>query len=375
MNRTPAIDDLAELLEALGANTPVADDRLKAYATFREKVRAMLPSGNDLAAYKLRLLGERAIEAVEAKFRSMAKTAEVSRANIWQDVAAISASWTAPKPVGQTARALFDSNEAQDLSPANSGIAGRARIVLSLWLRSLKADAEADRFGYIWLLLEPILHIALMVAATMFLHSDTVFDMPAVPFAILGVAAWMCFRTAALAGLFGGGAMTLQLDHPVVRPFDVIFAKSLNGLFVYGVVCMIMMAGCIAAGLTNLPDDPLRLAASFAGIWLMGLTYGVIVGSLQLRYNGVRRVNALALRIIAILSGLLYVTEQLPQEFQAPLTWNPLIHVIQFLRSAWFIEYESTDASLAFAAAALGLLTLLALACLTIDAKRPGATR
>jgi capsular polysaccharide transport system permease protein len=113
----------------------------------------------------------------------------------------------------------------------------------------------------------------------------------------------------------------------------------------------------------------------FIVVWLMGLFYGVVANSLLLLYPGYRRVNGFVIRLIAIMSGLFYVSEQLPDPVKNVMLLNPLLHIVQFARSFWFYGYQTRDASAAYVLFWLLGLGLLSLACFTRDEKRPETVR
>lgn len=369
-----AAEAFARQLAELGGDQPDRERRREAYAVLRscaEIEAARLGVG---AGYRLRLAAEHAIMANEAAHMAVEPARKLDMAAVWREVEALAQAVPSPPPPGSAAGALFSSGFRGDGAQRPSGritVFRRLLIIVALWLRAMKSDAAADRIGYAWFLLEPIMSVGFITVVALLLHAPYVFDMPAYPFAILGVISWDTFRFAAMAAMSNGGTIIHQMDHPPVRRFDVIVAKALNGFVIYSLVGMIMMGSAIALDFTTLPEDPLLLVGAFLLVWLLGLSYGAVVGSLQMRYGGVRRVNSILLRTVALTSGLFYVTEQLPPDLQVFVIWNPLIHLVQIIRSAWFVEYDSVDASLPYVAIWLGGLMILALMCMTVDERRP----
>jgi capsular polysaccharide transport system permease protein len=76
----------------------------------------------------------------------------------------------------------------------------------------------------------------------------------------------------------------------------------------------------------------------------------------------VLRVYTLFTRALFFVSGVMFVSEQFAPEYRVYLIWNPMLHLLQLVRSAYFVEYESTDANPAFALAFVVLLLLAGLA-------------
>ncbi|OUD10467.1 hypothetical protein BVC71_02930 [Marivivens niveibacter] len=218
--------------------------------------------------------------------------------------------------------------------------------IWSLWIQSTHRDGTMDRIGYLWLLADPMIHVLIICAIPFFLHSDTVDDMPVLPFGVIGACFLMTFRMAATGAMSGGGALLPQLDHPTVSRFDVIVARALHSLAVYTLIGIFLMSLIVLFGRGDLPAN-LPIVLLFLVLnWCIGLAYGTIFHALIGIYSGFRRINGFTIRFIALSSGTFYISEQLPDTLRQIVLMNPLLHSVQFARSYWFYEYKSSDASL-----------------------------
>lgn len=251
----------------------------------------------------------------------------------------------------------------------------RFSIILSLWLRSISFEASQDRIGYLWLVLDPLIHVLIICIVPLLLHDSQVADMNTFPFAIIGACYWLTFRAAATGALAGGGILKPQMSHPSVRRFDIILARGLSALVVYFFVGTALIFVTAYMGLSEFPVHLPIFVISFIVSWMFGMAYGIILHSLVLRYPGVRRINGFLIRFIAFTSGLFYVTEQLPDHIAAIFLWNPLLHVVQIARSAWFFTYKSRDADPIYVFYCLMAIILLSLACIIVDERRPESVR
>ena len=251
----------------------------------------------------------------------------------------------------------------------------RLRIILSLWLRAINFEASQDRIGYLWLVLDPLVHVLIICAVPLFLHAGQIADMNTFPFAVIGACFWLTFRTAATGALSGGGVLKLQLEHPLVRRFDIIVARALSSIIVYFFVGSALMFAAAFAELCTFPVNLPLFLVYFVMVWVMGLSYGIIMHSLAQHYPGVRRINGFMIRVIAFTSGLFYVSEQLPDEIAKIMLWNPLLHIVQLARSCWFYDYTTRDGMPAYALYWMLAMVTLALASLVLDERRPETVR
>ncbi|UVK48504.1 hypothetical protein BPNPMPFG_007887 (plasmid) [Mesorhizobium sp. AR07] len=237
----------------------------------------------------------------------------------------------------------------------------------ALWGLRFHTDMNSDRLGMFWWLVEPLLHVILITFATLLLHGGEVFDMPAFPFAVIGVIVWLTFRTTFLAALAGPGALVHLIDHPDVSRFDVIVGTSVKGVIVNSCIGIVMLGGCVAARVTRLPENPLMFAGALASTAALGLGSGLIAYHGSLYYPGLRKIYVMILRIIATFSGLFFVSEQVPGEYAAYVLWNPILHLSQFARSGWFYTYDSTDASFVYVFSFLCATLAIGFGCAVMD--------
>ncbi|MEO0030545.1 MAG: hypothetical protein RIS94_303 [Pseudomonadota bacterium] len=349
------------------------EDRLACYARLRAEVAVDLPA-DPADAFTRRLAVEYAIRDIERRFEVGADSNATS--SVWDMVDPTSPEYALSQTprLREPVRRLFEVTEREG-SRRSTGVFYRMRVMLSLWLRAINHEASQDRIGYIWLILDPLIHVMIICFVSLFIHPRNIYDMPSYPFGVVGACFWLTFRTAVTGTMFGGGVLRPQLEHPVIRRFDIMMARALNAPIVYIGVGAFLMGLAMWLNLTTWPVNLPGFMACFLTVWLMGLFYGTLVNSLILHYPGFRRVNGFVIRLIAIMSGLFYVSEQLPEPMRGLMLLNPLIHIVQLARTCWFATYHTRDADPLYVLFWFLALGLLALTCLTLDEKRPETVR
>lgn len=262
---------------------------------------------------------------------------------------------------------------AQKHTRPSAGIRSLSRhitTILSMWLHGLNRDASMDRIGYVWLVLDPLIQILVICVIPVLIQPDYLYDMAIFPFAVIGACFWLAFRTAAIGAIAGGGVLKQQLEHPSIRRFDIIVARSVNAFVNYFVAGFVLLSISIFTQLTDGPQNFPVLMLCFATVWVMGISFGIIANSLIGLYPGLSRIIIYSLRFIALMSGLFYAPEQLPEWVAEIFLYNPLLQVIQLARSAWFFEYTTMDANIVYIMFWAASLIFLALICLRADESR-----
>ncbi|HEX4111622.1 MAG TPA: hypothetical protein VH020_03725, partial [Stellaceae bacterium] len=189
----------------------------------------------------------------------------------------------------------------------------------------------------------------------------SVLDMPTLPFLILGIGGWHMMRT-----------MTLKLGYELTRdrhlarlePVDTLAiaaAKALELAFSYTAVVTAALAWIDFTGGDPGPRDLLGVAYYWSLLAISGVGLGLLLNLCRHYLPGVSLLAMPVFRIGFFFSGVVVVSEQFPERVRALLLWNPVLHIMQLLRTDYFVQYRSQDAMPAVAG--LFALTVLFLGC------------
>jgi capsular polysaccharide transport system permease protein len=131
------------------------------------------------------------------------------------------------------------------------------------------------------------------------------------------------------------------LHFPVVKSFDVILARGIVEIVTAFWVTAIFCAILFIFGVDVMPIYPQEaLLAIFATIYL-----GFSIGFLGAVFFKVFRPWIVVVIILMIGmyagSGALFLPSALPQWVQDYLWWNPLLHSVEWLRTAYYDGYGS----------------------------------
>ena len=134
------------------------------------------------------------------------------------------------------------------------------------------------------------------------------------------------------------------------------------------VVFFILLASAHALGFDIRIEDPLTVLFALGCLAMTGFGLGAIFAALVPLVRSVQQIVPIAAgRPLFFTSGLFFTAEMLPKNIREILLLNPLFHMVEWLRSAFFIEFESQYSSVGYAFGtaivvfALGMLTLRAL--------------
>ena len=244
-------------------------------------------------------------------------------------------------------------------------LATQGRIVHAIMLREIKSRFGRQKMGYLWAVLEPAAFTAIFALFFAIGHQTAPSGMPVVPFMITGFAPFFLFRGTMTQSMGAVETNRVLLTFSQVTPTDLVLARALLETATMIVVLFLLLGVAHALGFDVAIDNPLAMFAALGCLAATGLGLGAFFAALAPFVRSMPQiVSIIAGRPLFFVSGLFFTAEMLPGNVRDLLLLNPLLHMIEWLRSSVFVEFESRYVSVEYALGsalcllALGLLML-----------------
>lgn len=252
-----------------------------------------------------------------------------------------------------------------------SAAATQGRVVHALMLRETKSRFGRQKLGYLWALLEPTAFVALFAIMFSYARQSAPSGMPVVPFMITGIAPFMLFRNTMTQTMGAIETNRVLLAFPQIKLLDLVLARALLEIATLTVVFFLILAGAHALGYTIKIENPLLVLFVLTCLAITGFGLGAVFAALVPFARSMPQiVSILAGRPLFFISGLFFTAEMMPTGVREFLLLNPILHMIEWLRSAFFVEFESRHASVEYALAGALVSAFLGLVMLRGLGKR-----
>lgn len=205
--------------------------------------------------------------------------------------------------------------------------------VRALFLRELQTRFGQYRLGYLWILLEPALHIGLMLI----LFARISHVIPGINFEVFlvnGIIPFFLFRATVSQSLGAVQANQGLFSYRPVKPIDTLIARSFLELFLYFVAYLFFSAILLWLGFTM----SFEAIPTLLGYWglLFLLSFGLalifmVIGDISHELN---KFLPMLFLVLYFLSAVMYTIHLVPIEYQKYLLWNPIIHLLELMRHA-----------------------------------------
>lgn len=241
-------------------------------------------------------------------------------------------------------------------------------VTLGVWraliLREAEAKLFASRVSWIWVLVEPVLHVAYLMVLYSVIRVHKVGDLDTAIWIMVGLQSYFIFRKTAdgVANTVSGNSALFAYRQ--VKPVDTLISRALLEGVMNVIASMLLIALITIWGYVFQPDDLLFMLLAFFEMWLLGLGFGMIVSASTALVPEVRLLLQVLLRPLYLISGVIFPISTLSKPIREMLMLNPVAHGVEMARQGISHAYRAvpeTNPFYLFICSCLLFLTGLAL--------------
>ncbi|WP_458722371.1 ABC transporter permease [Shimia sp. W99] len=212
---------------------------------------------------------------------------------------------------------------------------------MALILREMAATYGRSPGGYVWAIIEPVAAIALMSFVFSFILRSPSLGSNFPIFYATGFLPFVMYSSVS-----GQIAKAIQyskplLTYPAVTFMDALLARFLLNTLTHLLVMFIVIDGIIT--FFNL-NPILNWPAIFTAIAMavaMAVSVGVLNCYLASSFPLWERLWAVLTRPMFILSGVLFIPENVPARFRDIYMLNPVAHITSEMRKGFYATYDA----------------------------------
>ena len=224
------------------------------------------------------------------------------------------------------------------------------RNVMALILREMSTRYGRTPGGYLWGVFEPFFAIMILSIGFSLLLRSPSLGTSFLLFYSTGYLILNLYTTLSAATMNAIKFSSSLLRFPAVSWIDAVIARfilnSLTGIMIMIVLLTTVMISTDTRAAVDL--RPIVEATMLA--MLMGLGIGTLILIPAGLYPLFNLIWGVITRPLMIMSGVIYIYEDLPRFAQNILWYNPLIHLTGLMRSGFYPTYSATYVSIPYVA-------------------------
>ncbi|EAR49441.1 putative cell surface polysaccharide export ABC-2 transporter permease protein [Oceanicola granulosus HTCC2516] len=219
------------------------------------------------------------------------------------------------------------------------------RTITALILREMATRYGRSPGGYIWAILEPAGMVAFLSLGFSLMLRSPPLGTSFLLFYATGMLPFTYYNTMQKSASRSLSYSKALLTYPIVTWIDAVLARIiLNGMTGL-LVGYIVIGTVLALSDTRATVEFGPALEAYTMAWMIGVGVGLVNCVLLSFFALWNTVWSIVTRPMFIVSGVLFLYEDLPQAAQAVVWWNPVMHVTGLMRTAVYPMYEATYVS------------------------------
>lgn len=217
-------------------------------------------------------------------------------------------------------------------------------VAVSVWkalfLREATGRLAASRVAWLWILLEPAVHIAFLMVIFGVVRHQVRQDANIEVFVFVGVWGFFLVRNIAQRGMEAINANQALFSYRQVKPVDTVMVRATVEALLYVVVGAMLLIALALLDIDVRPADPMLAMWSAFLLWALGLGLGLLFSVIGTQLPGLGKLIRLAFTPLYFLSAVMYSVSRLPRGIREVVLLNPITHGLEAMRGGWFAAYH-----------------------------------
>ncbi len=221
------------------------------------------------------------------------------------------------------------------------------QVALSVWralfLREAVSRLSASRTAWLWLLLEPMVHIGFLMFVFSVIRVRVVGGIETAVWLMVGMLAYFMFRRSAMQAMNAVKSNRALFNYRQVKPVDTVLVRAALEGFLMLIVSLMLLAVGLFIGLDIEFEAPVLAISVLLGLWLVGLGFGLITSVLTVLVEEMGNIVGLIMTPLYLASGVIFPISSAPQPYQSWLMYNPVAQGVEGMRCAFASYYHAAE--------------------------------
>jgi capsular polysaccharide transport system permease protein len=211
----------------------------------------------------------------------------------------------------------------------------------ALFLREAVTRLSAGRAAWLWLLLEPVVHLVFIIVLFGFVLQRVVSGVDYSLFVAIGILGFILARNTATRSKEAINANDTLFTYRQVFPVDTVLVRAALEAILFMVSALCLFTGLGLFGYEAFPHDFLQVMFAFAALWMAGIGLGLTLSVASQLIPETGKVGGMLFGPLYFLSGIMYPPSAIPPAYQSWFLLNPFVHGIETVRAGFFPQYHT----------------------------------
>lgn len=224
--------------------------------------------------------------------------------------------------------------------PLLDALREKRNVMTAVMLRDMRTRFFNHGLGFLLVSLWPLAHMLILIVIYTLLGRTTPFGDSLSVFFATGLIPTLTFMYVTR---FMSVSLILNrpmLAFPVVKVLDIMVARAILEVLAAFLTLFFVFVILLLVGDNPFPRDPFQAFYAFLAVLLLSIGIGTVAGVITMFMSFFATLYALFMILVYILSGTLFVVSALPDAITYPLSYNPVLHAVEWMRLAYYEGYS-----------------------------------
>lgn len=235
------------------------------------------------------------------------------------------------------------------------------RVVLALLLREVRMTFGTSHIGYLWAIIQPLVSISFLVFVFFIIGRQSPYGESLSLFFATAILTLELYNKLSVSLMRAFTSNKSLLTYPMVKETDTLFARFLLIACTFVLINLLFYGALISLGWASIPAHPEKIVLAYLATCALGFGAGTLNAILYQRREAWQHVEKIVARPLFFMSGVFYIPSLLPPEAVTILRWNPILHLVEWTREGYYMNYQSDVLNVGYPLAVAMVLTLVGL--------------
>ncbi len=217
----------------------------------------------------------------------------------------------------------------------------RSNVMKAIILRDLRTRFFNHGLGFLMVPLWPLAHMLILLIIYSFSGRSVPFGDSLNLFFATGLIPTLAFMYISRFMSLSIVLNTPMLAFPAVTAVDIMAARAFLEIVGAYLTLIFIFSILTISGDHPIPYDIEQAMFAYLATLLLAIGVGSLVSVIVMFVPFFVTVYALFMVVIYIASGTLFIVSALPDQISYILSWNPVVHAVDWMRSAYYPTYST----------------------------------
>lgn len=218
---------------------------------------------------------------------------------------------------------------------------GRFHVMKAVVLRDLRTRFFDHGLGFLIVPLWPLAHMVVLLIIYSLSGRSVPFGDSLNLFFATGLIPTLAFMYISRFMSLSIVLNSPMLAFPAVTVVDIMAARAFLEIIASYLTLIFILTILTVLGDDPIPYDIEQAVYAYLSTLLLAVGVGSLVSVVVIFMPFVVTVYALFLIVIYLTSGTLFIVSALPDQISYILSWNPVVHAVDWMRSAYYPTYST----------------------------------